>query len=389
MKSDRLAGMGVILALFVAATAAFGQWHADLRVAHGVVVYLLLILGAAAMTGRVFTFAIVFASYLAVDWLFIPPIGQFGSPRALDGILLAAFFCVGLAASELVHQLRAARDEALARAREVEALGVEGRRLAAEVARADSLREADQVKNALLASIAHDLRLPLTTIREMAAGREPAGQIVEQTERMTGYLDALLQFVRADGLLGPRLEANVGEDLVGAAVRAARGALGEHEVIVRLPRGGGVLLGDFDFALALRALQNLLENAARYSPPRTPIEVELEERDGRLHVRVLDRGPGIPPGEVERLFRPLERGGSAAPGGTGLGLAIARTFARAQGGDVGYASREGGGSVFTLELRSRRGEVPAVPRTEPSVRDADLHEVVVEHRPVAQVGHPL
>lgn len=356
MKPGRLAGMMVIVVLYVVATAAFGQWHADLRVAHGVVVYLLLILGAAAMTGRLFALAVVLASYMAVDWLFIPPIGEFGSPRALDGILLAAFVCVGVAASELVHQLRAARDEALARAGEIERLGAEGRRLAAEVARADSLREADQVKNALLASVAHDLRLPLATIREMVTGREPAGQIVEQTERVTGYLDALLHFVRADGLLAPRLEANVGEDLIGAAVRAARGALGEHEVIVRVPPGGAVLLGDFDFALALRALQNLLENAARYSPPGTPIEVQLEGGNGRLHVRVLDRGPGIPAAEVDRVFRPLERGGAAAPGGTGLGLAIARTFARAQGGDVRYAPREGGGAMFTLELRSRRGE---------------------------------
>lgn len=366
MTPQRLAGMGIIATLFVAATAAFGQWHADLRVAHGVVVYLLLILGAAAMTGRAFALGIVLASYLAVDWLFIPPIGQFGSFRAMDGILLASFVCVGVATSELVHQLRAARDEALAHATEAERLAVEGRRLAAEVARADSLREADQVKNALLASIAHDLRLPLATIREMVNRLEPAGRIVEQTERVTGYLDALLHFVRAEGLLAPRMEANVGEDLVGAAVRAVRGTLGAHDVTVRVPPDGGVVLGDFDFALALRALQNLLENAARYSPPGAPIEVELMNDEARLRIRVLDRGPGIPESEVERLFRPLERGGSAAPGGAGLGLSIARTFARAQGGDVRYEPREGGGAIFTLELRSRRGDVGAPPPVAPS-----------------------
>ncbi len=99
---------------------------------------------------------------------------------------------------------------------------------------------------------------------------------------------------------------------------------------------------------------NLLDNAARYSPADAPIEVVLARAERRLSITVLDRGCGIAADEVERLFDPFERGRDVeGRPGSGLGLSIARTFARAQGGDVRYAAREGGGAAFTLELPSR------------------------------------
>lgn len=353
LRPDRT-GVATFALLYVAATALFVQVHTELRIAHGILVYLLLIIGAAAVSGRVFAYAMVVAGYLAVDWFFIPPIGSLGAPQALDGILLTGFVCVAAVVSELVVRYRAARDLAVEHLTEVERLSDEGRRLAAEVARSDSRREGDQVKNALLASIAHDLRTPLATIRAMAEQHAEAGHIADQTERVTGYLDALLHFVRQDGVLAPKGTVNVGEDLVGAAIRSAASAIEGREVRVHLPPGAEILLGDFDFALALRALQNLLENAARYSLAEHPIEVELRSAGEKLSISVLDRGPGLAAEDLERVFHPLERGvGVKSSRGSGLGLAIARTFARAQGGDVRYAPREGGGSVFTLELRSR------------------------------------
>jgi two-component system sensor histidine kinase KdpD len=114
----------------------------------------------------------------------------------------------------------------------------------------------------------------------------------------------------------------------------------------------GLLFGRFDFAQTLRALVNLIENAAKYSPPETPIDLSAR-RDGRwLVFSVADRGPGVPADQRERVFEPFYRRAEQPPdvGGVGLGLSIARGIAEAQGGSVGLTDREGGGSVFELRV---------------------------------------
>ena len=163
----------------------------------------------------------------------------------------------------------------------------------------------------------------------------------------------MLAYVRSNEAAPRDERVHVADDLVGAAIRAA--ALTGREVRVSIPDGDDLVLGEFDFALALRALQNLLENAGRYSPPGTPIEVSVRTEGERLAVTVRDHGPGLAPGEEARVFEPLSRGEAGrGVAGTGLGLAIARTFARSQGGDVRYAPAEGGGATFTLQLRRTR-----------------------------------
>ena len=188
VRSDWRAAAGVAL-LYGVATALFVQVHADLRVSHGVLVYILLIVAAAAVSGRGFAYITVAASYAAVDWLFVPPIGSFGTPASTDGVLLVGFVAVGVVMSEMVVRYRTARDAALASATEVAWL-------AAQVARAESRREAEDIKNALLASIAHDLRSPLAAIRQLAEEHAAAGRIGDETERIARYLDAVLAFVR-------------------------------------------------------------------------------------------------------------------------------------------------------------------------------------------------
>lgn len=342
----------VWLALYALATVVFAADLRGLRAAHGMLVYLLIIVGASATVGRVLAYPMVVLSYLAVDWLFIPPVGQLGLPRALDGVVLAAFVSVGAVVSELLVQYRRTSESARLRAAEIERLSEERGHMAEEVARARTMRDAERVKNALLASVAHDLRAPLSTIRDLAqSGGEREREIANQTDRLMRYVDSLSTLVKTEGVMVPKGELNVAEDLVGAAMRRVAAQIKGREIHFHATPFREILIGEFDFALALTSLVNVLENAARYSAPSEAIEIRLSRTPERLQIAILDRGPGIPADDVDRVFDPLERGaGRPAHTGSGLGLAIARTFARAQGGDVRYEDRPGGGSIFTLEL---------------------------------------
>src|SRR5262249_35222124 len=123
---------------------------------------------------------------------------------------------------------------------------------------------------------------------------------------------------------------------------------------------------------SLRVLANLVENAAKYSPAASPIEVEARREGAELAIVVRDRGPGIPDEDAERVFEPFYRAGGVAPdvGGAGLGLSIARRLAEAQGGTLTYQPRAGGGAVFTLRLSAVDLEdsptLPAAPGSAPS-----------------------
>ena len=149
-----------------------------------------------------------------------------------------------------------------------------------------------------------------------------------------------------------RRSANTIDELIGAALTRARGALGEREVKVTLPEE--MLVAMFDLTPTLRILVNLLENAVKYSPEGGRLEIGAW-RDGEwVRIDVADEGPGIPVSEVDRVFEPFYRhvpaGSSPDVRGTGLGLSIARGLAEAQGGTLRYRARLGGGSVFELAL---------------------------------------
>lgn len=238
------------------------------------------------------------------------------------------------------------------------ALGVERVRLSAEAERAVVLQEAHRAKDAVLASVSHDLRTPLTTIKglahEIAAGGDDrAGIIEEEADRLNVFVAQILDLSRITaGAAVTDIQPNEAEDLLGAAAQQVTGRLRGRELRIEVAADDGLLFGRFDFAQTLRALVNLIENAAKYSPPETPIDLSAR-RDGRwLVFSVADRGPGVPADQRERIFEPFYRRAEQPPdvGGVGLGLSIARGIAEAQGGSVGLSGREGGGSVFELRV---------------------------------------
>jgi two-component system sensor histidine kinase KdpD len=238
------------------------------------------------------------------------------------------------------------------------ALAVERVRLVAEAERAEALREADRLKDALIASVSHDLRTPLTTIKALAyelrsTGSPSAVLIEEEADRLNRFVSDLLDLSRLRaGALPLQPELVAADDLLGAALQHVAGVPNAGAIRASLPEGEEILVGRFDFVHALRALVNLLDNALKHAPPGLPVEVEVARRGDRLALAVRDQGPGVAAEDRDRIFEPFVRGGgdAAESRGAGLGLAIARQLARAQGGDVEYHTRDGGGSEFILLL---------------------------------------
>lgn len=237
------------------------------------------------------------------------------------------------------------------------ALGLERIRLTTEAAHAESLREIDRLKDAVLSAVSHDLRTPLTAIkavaREIADGGETRAVVVErEADRLNTYVTNLLDLSRLNaGTLPVTLELVPIDELLGAVLPLVATLSAERNVRVDASSTESLLVGRMDFGLTLRALTNILENAVRYSPPLTVISLDTCEQGPWLRISVSDRGPGIALEDRDRVFEPFERGGGVQDTpGTGLGLSIARRFVEAQGGTVAFSPRERGGTVFTISV---------------------------------------
>ncbi len=237
------------------------------------------------------------------------------------------------------------------------ALGAERVRVAADIAHVEALRQADELKDALLASVSHDLRTPLTTIKALAhelgaLGDERSQIIEEQADRLNRLVADLLDLSRLNaGAMPLHIELNAVDDLLSAAVQETEARVAGRVVTVGLSSEGAMLAGQFDLALSIRVLVNLIENAIKYSSPATPIVVAVRRDGSKLLVSVTDTGPGVPRGEENRIFTAFYRPPGERPdvGSAGLGLAIARRMAEWQHGAVTY-TRLPGGSTFTFEL---------------------------------------
>jgi two-component system sensor histidine kinase KdpD len=157
------------------------------------------------------------------------------------------------------------------------------------------------------------------------------------------------------------VEVNAVDDLLGALTQRMESTPAGARLRLTLSPAEPLLLGRFDLVHSLRILANLVENAAKYAPPDTPIDVTAARDGTEIVVMVSDRGPGIAAADVERIFDPFYRPARPAPdvGGTGLGLSIARRLAELQGGRVTYAPRSGAGSTFSLHLPAEDIEIAA------------------------------
>jgi two-component system sensor histidine kinase KdpD len=184
--------------------------------------------------------------------------------------------------------------------------------------------------------------------------------ILGEAERLDRLVSNLLDLSRLEaGAAEPEPGVWAIEDLVLQALDGIEAAGDRIEVSFPEEESASVRV---DVHQVERVLANLLENALHYSRPSERVRVQVSETTSEVLVRVIDRGPGIAPGEAERIFEPFQRGSrTSAVRGAGLGLAIARGFAEANGGRVWVESREGQGATFVLALplAAAATEVPA------------------------------
>jgi len=239
------------------------------------------------------------------------------------------------------------------------ALGVERVRLASAESEAESLRRADRLKDALVASVSHDLRTPLTTIKGIANEISRGGDaslayvIEEEADRLTSLVDDLLDLSQlAAGEMDVNAEVNTADDVVGAALQRVESSYPGRVIETAMEGPWTELVGRFDFVHTMRILTNLLDNAAKYAPPGTPVRLKVWRERDELNFSVEDDGEGILEVERERIFEPFFRGSLRRVGarGTGLGLSIARRLAEIQGGRLCYEPNASCTSRFVFSL---------------------------------------
>ncbi len=260
------------------------------------------------------------------------------------------------------------------------ALALERAELAAQAERSRIQIEAERLRNTLLSSVSHDLRTPLAGITGAASSllegddklppetrRELVESIGEEAARLNRLVGNLLDMTRLEsGELKVQKEWHSLEEVIGAALERLGPRLDGRSIEVTLPDELGLV--PLDDVLIEQVMFNLVENALKYTPAGSPIEIRAESAPGEVWVEVADRGPGIPPGEEQRVFEKFYRFREAnRPGGIGLGLTIARGIAEAHGGQMTAGNRPDGGARFRFSLPVE-GEPP---RLEPEVKQAE------------------
>jgi two-component system sensor histidine kinase KdpD len=255
-------------------------------------------------------------------------------------------------------------------------LALERSRLA-EDARAAVLRaRTEEMRSSLLSAVSHDLRTPLaaitgaaTTLRDdssslpAAARADLLAAICEEAERLERLVANLLDMTRLEsGALRVKREWIPLEEMVGSALGRLESRLGPRPIHVHLPADLPLL--SVDPILIEQLLVNLLENAAKYTPPEASIDIGAREVPDGIEIEVADRGPGLPEAVLEKIFEKFYRGAHVGIGGVGLGLPICRGIAEAHGGTLRASNREGGGARFVLTLPPQ-GAPPDAPAADP------------------------
>jgi K+-sensing histidine kinase KdpD len=333
-----------------------------LKVDNGATVALtfLLVVLLVAATSRFWAAAMTsVAALFCFNFFFIPPVGTLRVAEPENWVALAAFLAVSLVGSNLSSAIREREREAVDRLHFLE------ERKGAEIA-----RQRDALTSALLASIGHDLRTPLTAVRIAATNlqseqlgiedrREQAEVVLTEVERLARLFQNILDMARIDAraVAADRRWVHPLEIWEAAREQVAQ-SLGRHSIDLSVDEEALVFL---DPRLTAAALTRVLENAVKYSPVGTTISIAMTISSDGFTATVSDRGPGIAPADLPRIFDRFYRGELTGQrvGGTGMGLPIARGLLLAEGGRISAENQPGGGARLTLVVPAERRAVDA------------------------------
>jgi two-component system sensor histidine kinase KdpD len=350
-KSERWAWSALVVAI---CTVCARLLLPVLEAANVAMLYLLAVVFVATRFGRAAT---IFASILGVgafDFFCVPPYFTLRVDDARYLVMFVVMLVVGVVIGTLTDRLRVREQEAQ---------------------KTKTAIEIERQRNALLSVVSHDLRTPLAAITGAATAildaeglvdsstqRELVRTIADEAQRLDRLVGNLLEMTRLEsGTVKLKREWQPIEEPIGAALSRLEGALGERKV--RLDVASDLPIVAIDGSLVEQVVTNLVENAIKYAPPSSPIEIRASADRDVMTIEVADRGPGIAEEERFRVFEKFRRGNARKDRwGTGLGLAICRAIVEAHGGRIVADGRDGGGASmrFTLPLADAPRDAPTV-----------------------------
>jgi K+-sensing histidine kinase KdpD len=355
----------LLLAGIALVTAVFRSWLHLTNPTMAALSYLLIVLIAAAIARlRVAVLASV-AADLCLNYFFMPPFGTFRIDDPQNWVVLSAFLAVSVIASSLSTAARDREREATARRDELAVLLQERTELLEARRTAELARQSEELKSALLASLSHNLRTPLTAIRVAASNlqapwladadrREQSDLILAEVERLGRLFQNILEMARIDaGAIAPEVQWVDPAEIFEAASESLQHTLRQRQVDLSADADHLVLV---DPRLTASALAHVLENAAQYTPAGSPVAVGMNVSGDALQITVRDHGPGIAESDLPQLFERFYRGTDARRrvSGTGMGLSIARGLLKAEGGSISAENCPDGGAQFTMTIPARQ-----------------------------------
>jgi two-component system sensor histidine kinase KdpD len=322
-------------------------------------IFLLFVLFLATVFGSK---SALFASVLAMlcfNYFFLPPVGTFTISDSENWIALFTFFVVAITAGQLSAKAKK-------RAEEAERLYRELQVAFEKASQAEALKQSEKLKSALLDAVTHYLRTPLTSIKasitmlieehvqdsiHLTLEREGRGELLEiineETDRLNDFIQSMVELARIEaGEFYLRKSQTDVEEIISNALQRAKSLTSKHKIKVEIKDDMPLL--SVDSKAIAEVVYNLLDNAAKYSPQNSKIEIEAKRVDDKIQFSIADEGKGIAETEREKVFQKFYRADQTAKG-FGMGLAIVRGIVEAHEGRI-WIEDSGKGSKFVFDL---------------------------------------
>lgn len=317
-------------------TALYFEWLGVTNPTIVALSFLLIVLLVAALSRRWIAIATSLLAFLCFNYFFLPPVGTLSIADPENLVALFTLLAVSIVASHLSTQVRLRAQEA------------------------EIVRRSNELKSALLASLSHDLKTPLTAVTVAANNldaawltpeqrREQAEIVRMELARLNRLFQDIVDMARVEtNAVFAELEWVHPSEIVDAAARQAAPSLVDHTLEIDTSPDGDLV--KIDPRLTSAALSHLLENAGQYSPPGSTITVTAKVAAHAVEIAVRDRGAGVSRADLEHIFERFYRGLDARQQrfGTGMGLAITKGLLAAENGSVSVQNHPAGGAVFTL-----------------------------------------